>query len=177
MKAATLAAKDAEFFVGQAEDAYLIEKRDLSAVEERITVAHRAFDEEKTSVEALVGEMPAEQRSALTQSLEPVVNSDFMLVNIDAEHLQTIRDESYSVKQIQFLAQALRAEAKYKQFAVATGDRRFLDKGARKKERFLSDIDRFGGGEVRCRTARHERLWHRVASGWKIGEYAKVTAI
>ena len=65
-----------------------------------------------------------------------------MLVNIDAEHLQTIRDESYSVKQIQFLAQALRAEAKYKQFAVATGDCRFLDKGARKKERFLSDIDR-----------------------------------
>ena len=46
------------------------------------------------------------------------------------------------MKQIQFLAQALRAEAKYKQFAVATGDRRFLDKGARKKERFLSEIDR-----------------------------------
>ena len=142
LKAATLAAKDAEFSVGQAEDAYLIEKRDLSAVEERITVAHRAFDEVKTRLEALVGEMPAEQRSALTQSLEPAVNSDFMLVNIDAEHLQTIRDESYSVKQIQFLAQALRAEAKYKQFAVATGDRRFLDKGARKKERFLSEIDR-----------------------------------
>ena len=142
MKAATLAAKDAEFFVGQAEDAYLIEKRELSAVEERITVVHRAFDEEKTRVEALVGEMPAEQRSALTQSLEPAVNSDFMLVNIDAGHLQPIRDEAYSVKQIQFLVQALRAEAKYKQFAVTTGDRRFLDKGARKKERFLSDIDR-----------------------------------
>ena len=33
LKAATLAAKDAEFSVGQAEDAYLIEKRDLSALE------------------------------------------------------------------------------------------------------------------------------------------------
>jgi len=73
LKAATLAAKDAEFFVGQAEDAYLIEKRDLSAVEERITVAHQAFDKEKTRLEALLGEMPAEQRSALTQSLVPAV--------------------------------------------------------------------------------------------------------
>ena len=65
-----------------------------------------------------------------------------MLVNFDVEHLRKIRGEGYSVQQVQYLAQALRAEAEYKQIAVATGDRRYLDKAARKKERFLSEIDR-----------------------------------
>ena len=142
LKSAQIEAGTTEILVGRAEDAFLHEKRDLDAVQTRINSAHNAFDEEREKVETLLIALSHGQRSALSRSLENAVNNDFMMVNIDSEHLQTIRDEDYSVQQVQYLARALRAEAEYRQIAEATGDIRILDMGAREKDRFMAEIDR-----------------------------------
>jgi len=142
MKTAKIEAATSEVLVGRAEDKFLLEKRELDAVHERINTAHSAFDAEREAVESLLLVLSHEQRTALSRSLEGAVNNDFMTVDIDAEHLRTIRDEDYSVRQVQYLARALKAEAEYRQIAEATGDIRILDMAAREKDRFMAEIDR-----------------------------------
>lgn len=132
----------AETTVAAAEHLFVAEKQDLGAIEEKVIAAHRAFDVERGKVASLLAALSEPQRVALQQSLEPVVKGEQVAVNIDAEHLETIRDEDYSVQQIAYLSQALHAEAQYRQIAAATGDSRVLDKAAREKRRFMAEIDR-----------------------------------
>jgi hypothetical protein len=142
MKSAQIKADTTEVLVGRAEDKFLLEKRELDAVHERINTAHSAFDAEREAVETVLVALSQEQRTALSRSLDGAVNNDFMTVDIDAKHLRTIHDEDYTVRQVQYLAQALKAEAEYKQIAEATGDRKILDMAAREKDRFMAEIDR-----------------------------------
>lgn len=128
--------------VEKAEDTFLHEKHKLGVVKESISAANKSFDRERAEVEAVTAALPKEKRDALRRSLRSVLQDDFMLVNIDAEHLKTVQDENYSVRQIEYLTQALRVEAEYKQIAHATGDRRIFDLAVREKQRYLAEIDR-----------------------------------
>ena len=141
----TLAQRNAESeeaVVGAAEHLFIAEKHDLGEIEERVIAAHRAFDEERGKVETLLATLSEPQRVALQVSLEPVVKRGQMPVNIDAEHLQTIRDEDYSAQQIAYFSQALHAEAQYRQIAAVTGDNSVLYKAAQEKQRFMAEIER-----------------------------------
>ncbi len=142
LKLAQSETASAETFVARAEDEFLLEKQDFDSVHERINAAHRAFDEERANVETALAALSRDQRVTLDRSLTPSVNDDFVQVDIDAEHLRMIHGEAYSVRQVEYLAQALRSEAEYRQIAYSTGDVRILDMAAREKQRFLAEIDR-----------------------------------
>ncbi len=142
LKSAQSETASAETFVARAKDEFLLEKQNFDTVHVRINAAHRAFDEERANVETALAALSRDQRVTLDRSLTPSVNDDFVQVDIDAEHLRMIHGEAYSVRQVEYLAQALRSEAEYRQIAYSTGDVRILDMAAREKQRFLAEIDR-----------------------------------
>lgn len=117
-----------------------------------------AIDQEDTDTAALVEELSDDQVVALNRSLNNAVSSK-LIVNIDAEHLQTILDGEYDKRQIMALTTGLEGEARFTSKAAwfedkaeETGNDKFLEKAERfrekaatQKDKFLSKAERFGG--------------------------------
>ena len=132
----------AEAVIGSAERTVEEARQLEAALSDEIEKAHRAFDDERQRVSVLVAALSPGQRSALDRTLKPVLDDEFMAVNIDADHLQRAVDEAYTDRQIEYLARALVAEAQLRQFTAFKGDDSYLEHAAREKERYLSEIER-----------------------------------